>query len=286
MLCPCESDFHGSTNQADNTSGAGGCPRCSGTYSGPVAVAGGASLPKRNKLHTIDWLLTEAALLPDTARAWLQWKGFGTGPTGLRAVADYGPTDRHAVPPRIANRILKIYADRLGIRLDDAQLSTPVRWLTSDDAQNFLGLYDSSDKTIAVIKNLREWPALDVYAHEVFHKIQFELADFFAMDRLAGDKIPYKPNLFLEGAAVWAASHVVEALAIRGILSANNLREGNEYGEGLQALKLIEDECGGIDSVLRFLRTGDIADATNGQIKDLPALCRRAGVPTTAQNQT
>jgi len=147
---------------------------------------------------------------------------------------------RRAIMP-LVHRILK---DCLGLELPRADWAD-LRWLPSGDTN--LGTYSARDNKLAVQTMLREWMAYSVCAHEVFHNMQAKLPGLFHDSLVTADKID------LEGSAVWAESHILDALAIRTALDLNNLRQGDEYAEGFQKFKQIEKE-GGIRAVLQYMK--------------------------------
>ena len=152
-------------------------------------------------------------------------------------------------------------------------------WL--EPSQAVTGVYSAKDNVLSVLQNLKEWEASDVCAHEFFHNLQHKCPELFNYDQLGQDskpKPPFEGKLFMEGSAMWAESHIVDALTIRTSLSELNLREGDEYGDGFQILKYIEENHGGLNAVKTFLRTGDISEVTRGEISDLAQLYSRFGL--------
>ena len=57
-----------------------------------------------------------------------------------------------------------------------------------------------------------------------------------------------------------------------------NLLEGDEYGEGFQLFKYIEENHGGVKAVKEFLRTGNISFATNNEIVNIANLYNICGI--------
>ena len=179
---------------------------------------------------------------------------------------------------RLVRRILD---DRLGVTIEDARVAS-FTWLVPPP-ENVLGVYASPANVLSVLPALREWMAMDVAAHEFFHNLQYEAPGLFKHDALGHNGMPKPPfdgKLFIEGSAMWAESHVVDALAIRSSLELANLRqEQSEYAAGFQLFKYIEENCGGVPAVLDFLSTGDIAVATGGKVKNVLELYGILGLP-------
>ena len=166
---------------------------------------------------------------------------------GIDDVVRYkGPDDgtRRAIMP-LVHRILK---DRLGLDLPPNQWAS-LGWLPSGGEN--LGTYYPRDNVLSLQTMLREWMAYSVCAHEVFHNMQAKIPSLFNDCLVTDDKID------LEGSAVWAESHILDALAIRTALDMNNLRCGDEYAEGFQKFKQIEKQ-GGVRAVLSYLKTGNL----------------------------
>jgi hypothetical protein len=213
-------------------------------------------------------------LLPGTAALHIKEKYEGIRDTSRYCGGDNG--SRQSLF-RLARRILR---DRLGTEIEDEDVAA-FDWLADDAAKQMLGCYSSGDNTIHMLAGLLEWQALDVTAHELFHNFQWKANALFEHAKLCqatNPPIPFDGKLFLEGSAMWAESHVVDALAIRTSLDLANLRHGDEYGEGFQLIKFIEETYGGVPAVLQFLGTGDISAITAGKITTLSRLYAAAGI--------
>ena len=196
-----------------------------------MAVAG-------SKKKTLEWMLG-AGLLPQTGASHIQEKYAGTVDLQRVSGPDQG-TRRGALP--LCRKILE---DRLGLFLNDEDIAS-CDWLNQEDPTT-LGIYDPNENRLHVRKDLREWHMLDVTAHEFFHNLQHRSEGLFEYSMLgheADPKPPFDGKLFIEGSAVWAESHVVDALAIRSALDFTNLRQGDEYAAGFQLFKWIEERFG------------------------------------------
>jgi hypothetical protein len=274
LECPCEGGLAGCSDNAPSPGTNDlGCPRCSRVV-GPVLLDGAADRFRNiNKRSLLNWLAAHRHL-PASGAVHIAEKYQGV--QDARRVSGEDVGSRRGCM-RIARRIL---ADRLGLRIEDSHVAG-FRWLKDDELKKYVGLYLAGDNVVALAKGLREWVALDVTAHEFFHNMQFTVPGLFNLQVLGPSVVPPLPfdgKLFLEGSAMWAESHVVDALAIRSALTSANLRHGDEYGEGFRVLKYIEERHGGVGVVLRFLSTGDINDATAGKVRDLAALYVEAGL--------
>ena len=257
LECPCEGGFAGASTAEPPPASDSGCPRCARVLGPVIAGPDGADRCARvSKRATIEWLMDHRYLPTEMARLHLREKF-----EGIDDVARYKGSDdgtRRAIMP-LVHRILK---DRLGLDLP-CGLWASLRWLPNGDT--LLGTYSARDNTLAIQTMLREWMAYSVCAHEVFHNLQARLPDLFDASLVTNDKID------LEGSAVWAESHILDALAIRTALDMNNLRSGDEYAAGFQRFKYIESRFG-TQAVLKYLRSGSIATATDGAIGTSDAL--------------
>jgi len=274
LECPCEGGFSGASTQEQKGISDTGCPRCM-RVAGPVILENPNSeedrFGKANKEETLNWLLKHG-YLPGSAEKHMEDK--------YQGVTDSARVDG---PDNVSRRgfiklTRRILSDRLGLDIDDNDVAA-FEWLAPND--KLAGQYDAKRNVLAILQGLREWYALDVCAHELFHNYQCRVPELFNFDAIGPEmnpKPPFDGKLFLEGSTMWAESHVVDALAIRTSLDQNNLRQGDEYGEGFQLFKYIEENHGGVPAVLEFLRTGDIAAVTNGEISDLSALYGAAGI--------
>jgi hypothetical protein len=267
--CPCEGGFAGCSDGTRPAVVDTGCPRCTRTVGPVIADADGTDrFSKASKHAVLDWLLAHE-MLPSSARDHLEEK-YGAGVTDDKRVwlRDYG--SRRA----FLGLARRIYADRLGITIQEGDLPR-FEWPDANEEANAIwaGVYIPAENLIKIKKGMREWQALDVFAHELFHALQHHGTAPIHPD-LMGEGIPCDGKLFIEGAAVWAESHFADALAVRTMLDLNNLREGDEYGEGFRIMKWLETNHGGIHAVLRFLATGDVVIATGGRYRTLPELIR------------
>jgi hypothetical protein len=275
LECPCEGGFAGSSDQSKVDVVDTGCPRCTRVV-GPVILDGnGDKFRSIAKKPLLEWLLARRHL-PASAALHLKEKYEGIIDATRVFGEDVG-SRRGCM--RTARRL---FADRLGIDIDDADIAS-FAWLTDREPENCLGLYSFGPNTnqLSIRKNLREWLALDVTAHEFFHNLQAKVPDLFNHTKIgsaADPPLPFDGKLFIEGSALWGESHIVDALAIRSALTLANLRHGDEYGDGFRALKYLEEHHGGVNAVLQFLTTGDIALATGGHVRNLSALYSAAGI--------
>jgi hypothetical protein len=274
LECPCEGGFAGATHENHDDPLDTGCPRCARVI-GPVLFAdplGTEDLMRTvSKRGVIEWLYQNKHL-PESTPTHLREKYEGVEDSRRVVGGSAFGTRRPFLP-----LVRRIFGDRLGLFLPDDAVAS-FAWRKKNDC---LGTYDPDSNTIDMVKNLTEWFAMDVFAHEFLHNLQFRAQGFFnhaVLGYQGSENPPFGGKLFMEGAAVWAESHIVDALAIRSSLSAANLREGDEYGEGFKLMKWIEENCGGVPAVLAFLSTGNIDHATRGKVKTLPQLYAMSGI--------
>lgn len=281
LECPCEdgfaaaSDPHGAQPSPAPTWALGGsedgCGRCLKIAGPRFLIGDGQQAPTPSKRQTLAWLL-DRGFLPPSAPRHIEEK-YGTGITDTFRYQGRSDGSRR----EIRGIIRRIFSDRLGLDLDDTELPG-CQWLGNDQVQKgVLGQYSAKDNLFAIAKGLREWRGLQVYGHEFFHVLQVRLAGLMS-PTLIEPSLPQGGKLFIEGAAVWAESHILDAFAIRGMLSAVSLRQGDEYGEGFQLFKWIEEHLGGVPAAMSFLATGDIATVSGGSIPDLPHLYAHCGI--------
>lgn len=272
--CPCETGLSGASK--GNVGGSvvdTGCPRClrplGPEFEGP-AVAADGNVSKRG---TLKWL-AEAGILPTSARLHIEEKFGGVHDAARIAGEDVGTRTG------ILKRVRRVLADRLGL-VNDPEADARFQWLEDGDAKKCLGLYEPGPNVLSVLEGMKEWQSFDVAAHEYFHNLQWTLPGLFSHERLghqAEPKPPFEGKLFVEGSAMWAESQVADSLALRTALHLHNLRQGDEYGEGFQLMKLIEERYGGVGAVLSFLRTGDIGLASGGRVKAIGQLFSELGI--------
>lgn len=143
-----------------------------------------------------------------------------------------------------------------------------------------LGLYRPRGRKIFLRSGLAQAVALDVTAHEFAHYWQ-HLSDGFSPS-LVGKGIPHHGKLFSEGSAEWLAVHILQAFSLRQQIAATDLRKGDEYGDGFRLLKYLESHFG-TNAVFDFLRSGNIARATDNKFPDLNELYLACGLHRLAQ---
>ena len=274
--CPCEGGLSGTSQSVSARTEDTGCPRCM-RVSGPVLVTedqpGHDLMLGGSKRATLEWLRRQGHL-PGTATTHIKEKYEGIDDVSRIMGPDVGTRTG------CLQLIRRIVRDRLGLELDNEDVAS-FDWL--DPSSGYAGLYTSGFNTLAILKDLIEWSALDILSHEFFHNLQWKSPGLFDHTSLGKDfepQHPFEGKIFIEGSAMWAESHVVDALAIRSALTSANLRQGDEYGEGFQLIKYIEENLGGVPAVLDFLACGDISTVTGGKIRDLEALYAVAGIAT------
>lgn len=278
LQCPCELGLAGATEgSAAVTTTDAGCPRCTRVI-GPVVISAGVDVfsgaPKRAVLN---WLMA-AGLLPSSASKHIQEKYDGIDDSSRVSGPDRG-TRRGCL--RLAKRIL---IDRLGLEIAESDVAR-FEWLESGVSANALGVYYPTDNKIAIRHGLVEWLMIDVAAHELFHNFQARgahcgtpLFNYNLLGHSADPKPPFDGKFYVEGSAMWAESHVVDALAVRTSLDLANLRHGDEYGEGFQFMKRIEEDHGGVAGVLAFLESGALPPRSDGVSMSKEQLLREMGV--------
>ena len=274
LECPCEQGLAGVRPSAALQTQDTGCPRCTRVV-GPVILDSGRDrFADVHKQQLLAWLERQD-FLPDSAHVHLEEKYKGINDSLRISGPDRG--SRRGVI-RLVRQVL---SDRLGLDISDTLLGS-FAWL--DGESEYAGLYESGPNRLSIKKDLKEWVALDVMAHEVFHNLQYKLEGLFdhgAIGKEGHTHPPFDGKLFIEGSAMWAESHAVDFFALRSSLNAANLRvEKDEYAHGFQLMKYIEENHGGVSAVLKFLRTGDISQVTDGKYGDLASLYADLGIVT------
>jgi hypothetical protein len=273
--CPCEGGFASASTKSVSSVQDTGCPRCS-RVGGSVLVANRDARTdlygNMSKQATLRWLLVNG-YLPGSAEIHLQEKYRGIE-DAARIVGEDDMSRRGCM--KLVRRILR---DRLGLKIEDREVAS-FDWQPAVDES--LGTYASGSNTLSMVQGLREWFVFDVLSHELFHNFQFKCQGLFNHQVLGESgtaRPPFGGKLFLEGSAMWAASQVADALAIRSSLTSANLRQGDEYAAGFRLFKYLEESYG-IASVLTLLKGGDTALATGGKIQTLDQLYSMAGIRT------
>lgn len=276
LECPCEGGLAGASTDAKPSIHDTGCPRCMRVI-GPVLVAAASTATVEDRLagvskkQTLEWLLAHGHLAKSAA-VHLKEKYEGVDDESRVVGADDG--SRRA----LFGLVRRILSDRLGLIIEEEDVAS-FDWLKPDG--NMLGMYEPKENRLKILRGMVEWLTMDVCVHELFHNYQCRLPELFkheALGESANPKPAFGGKLFIEGSAMWAESHVVDALAIRTSLELNHLRQGDEYGEGFKLFKTIEEKYGGVSAVLAFLQIGDISTATAGKISSLDHLYQVVGV--------
>lgn len=270
--CPCETGFASATRKTEApASNDTGCPRCMRVL-GTVLLKDGKNLyDTGSKQETLNWLNSQG-YLPPTASDHINEK-YSQGITESSRIVGRDAGSRYGC----LSLVRKVFADRLGLEID-AQDIARFDWLPPTETR-YLGVYYPNENKLTLKRGMHEWESLDVLAHELFHNYQHRTGIFnYAI--LAAEGIPYDGKLFIEGTAQWAACQVADALAIRSSLTRANIwvDKGNEYMDGFQVIKFLEENFDGISTVIAFMLSGDIADVTKGRIRSLPELYAECGL--------
>lgn len=124
-----------------------------------------------------------------------------------------------------------------------------------------LGFYrhrsNETEQQVIIRSGLQEKQAIDVIAHEYTHNWEFDPGTSTPNFSLAlqGEGIPYEGKLFLEGFAEWVSYRVLDYFGLKEDMSIKDLREYDEYGEGFEVIKYIED-TEGFAAVMAFVKEG------------------------------
>lgn len=232
--CPCQAGCQACID-------AGTCTQCDDD--GSCA----ASLDKRGTL------LFLGHLLGDTARA-------VTGRTPeqldlMRYVGVNDPNDLVAVREQVFQFGLSPLLDLTEERAEIA----PIRFMTQTEAAqtdaDLAGFYNVATQEVAVRPDVEE-QLVGVIAHEYAHDWQLRASHSGIQNMhpsLADPSIvPYNGRLFVEGFAQWAELRALDGYGFKQDVDHITFRFYDEYGEGFQIIKAVEDEHG-IDGIMRLM---------------------------------
>lgn len=156
---------------------------------------------------------------------------------------------------QIRDRCLDTLKQKFEIAIKD---QAPMRVTSAEElGAGVLGLYRHSPQEILISEGLKEKQAIDVITHEYIHNWQYDpKADppNFSPD-LQGSGIPYDGKLFTEGFPEWVVYRMLDYFGLSEEMRIRDLREYDEYGEGFEVLKYIED-TEGFFAVIDFVQHG------------------------------
>ena len=145
----------------------------------------------------------------------------------------------------------------------------------------FRGIYFSANNKVWVMP-LKEMDMLMVLAHEYAHNWQWQGKNRMCAALMEASMVPYfDGKLFIEGFAQWVEYKVADYYGYRVEMDQIHFAHYNEYAEGFQVLRWIED-AGGAGKVMEFIRTGKLT--LDGQDIPLERMIDRSGVRARLQD--
>lgn len=236
VTCPCQA----------------GCPAC--THAGFCVQCGddGSCAPLLDKRGALIYL---GRLLGDTGRSVA-----GRTPEQLDAVRYVGVTEPNDLVA-VREQVLQFgLSPLLNLPADRAEIA-PIRFMTQAEAEQIGaeldGFYNTVTKEVAVRPNVEEH-LVGVIAHEYAHDWQWRTTEQGTPNLhpslVDSAIVPYQGRLFVEGFAQWAELRVLDAYGFKQDVDEITFRFYDEYGEGFQIIKAIEDKQG-IDGIIRLMRS-------------------------------
>ncbi|HAX26193.1 MAG TPA: hypothetical protein DEU95_14975 [Chloroflexi bacterium] len=237
-----------------------GCPACTNIGICAQCDDGGSCVPLLDKRGALIYL---GRLLGDTGRSVA-----GRTPEQLdsmRYVAVTDPNDLVAVREQVFQLGLSPLLNLTDERADIA----PIRFVTQAEAEQvdaeLDGFYNILTREVAVRPNVEEH-LVGVIAHEYAHdwllRTNEQGVPNVHPSLLDSAVVPYKGHLFVEGFAQWAELRVLDAYGFKQDVDEIGFRFYDEYGEGFQIIKAVEDQQG-IDGILRLMRSPMTRDTLN-----------------------
>jgi len=175
----------------------------------------------------------------------------------MRYVGVNDPNDLVAVREQVFQLGLSPLLDFTNERAEIA----PIRFMTQAEAEetdtDLAGFYNSARREVAVRPAVEEH-LVGVIAHEYAHDWQQRASqsDVQNMHPSLADPsiVPYNGRLFVEGFAQWSELRALDGYGFKQDVDEIDFRFYDEYGEGFQIIKAVEDEQG-IDGIMRLMRT-------------------------------
>ncbi|MGQ9846065.1 MAG: DEAD/DEAH box helicase [Bacteroidales bacterium] len=168
----------------------------------------------------------------------------------------------------IKEEILHLFKNKL-----DLEIKNPAK-LEVKELTNASGLYDGDVK---VIPKIPEASVYDVIAHEYAHNWEFEESNMCA-ELNDSTKVPFKGKLVSEGFAQWVAFKILDYYGLADYMGKIDLDEYNEYGDGFDLMKYIEDHIAGFYGVIEFVKTGKVIDPQTKIEYSLEKLLKESGI--------
>lgn len=163
---------------------------------------------------------------------------------------------------KIRQKVLHLFKNKL-----ELEIKNPAE-LKVEKMENASGLY--SGNLVKVIPDIPEAFVYDVIAHEYAHNWEFENNNMCAS--LKGDK------LVIEGFAQWVAFKILDFYGLADWMENIDLDEYNEYGDGFDLMKWIEDNVAGFYGVIDFVKNGKVIDPVKNIEYNLEKLLKDSGI--------
>jgi len=157
----------------------------------------------------------------------------------------------------------------------EMEIKEPAR-LVVEELKDCSGKFFPGENVVKVNPNLPEALAVEIIAHEYAHNWEFEEGNMCA--ELMNEKYTSKGNLIVEGFAEWVAFKVLDFYGLADYMELIDLNEYNEYGDGFDLLKWIEDNVAGFYGVIEFVKTGKVLDPEANIEYNLEKLLKESGI--------
>jgi len=185
-----------------------------------------------------------------------------------------------AISPLVNEIVHYIFPHKLGMHIKDVAEHIVV---TQEDlSANVSGTYFSGPNEVHVKPhNLMDMIA--ILAHEYAHNWQYRGMDPMCRDLMDNKHVPYfDGKLLVEGFAQWVEYKVADYYGFREVMDQVKFRHFDEYKEGFEALKWIDDN-GGASKVMEYIRTGRLV--IKDREMDLERLLKESDVKSRMRDQ-
>lgn len=176
---------------------------------------------------------------------------------------------------QLKDRIAReLFENKLGMHIEKPAI---VSFMTEEEQRQrpgVAGFYEGGEKNRVSVTPVMEGTMVGLLAHEYAHNWQFEPGNMHP--RLVAPDVPFQGRLLLEGFAQWVEYKICDFYGLKNEMAAVDFAhpdQCNEYSEGFQVIKYLED-IEGVRGVLEFVSTGGLG----GPHEDLEQLYEDAGV--------
>lgn len=169
----------------------------------------------------------------------------------------------------IKKDILHLFKNKL-----ELEIKNPAK-LIVEKLEKASGLYCGD--IVKVVPEIPEAYVYDVIAHEYAHNWEFEEGNMCA-ELMDSNKVPFNGKLITEGFAQWVAFKILDFYGLADYMEMIDLDEYNEYGDGFDLMKWIEDNVAGFYGVIDFVKTGKVLDPATNVEYNLEKILKESGI--------